>query len=246
MAARSGQGMKTGLVLGWLALVPVAAARPAAPGPTSGPASEPAAEAPAGESRVIDRVVAVIGTQVLTLSELEFEARVSLVQRGGVRAAEVSLDEQTLRGALELAINQRLLVTGADRLQAFQAERSEVEARLKAFRERFDSEPALLAFLARHDADLEQLTVVLERGVRAERILDSRIRLRAQVSEAEVRRYWEQHKAKLGGPYESLRDTLREKLVQERYRQLAKEEFAQVRASARVRRVAPFAREAQP
>ncbi|HYO53724.1 hypothetical protein [Archangium sp.] len=234
MAARRGQGTKTGLVVGWLALTPVAVARLAAP------ETSPGAEA--GEGRVIDRVVAVIGNQVLTLSELEFETRVMLVQRGGVRAAEVSLDEQTLQGALELAINQRLLVAGADRLQAFQADRSEVEARLKLFRERFEDEPALLAFLARHDADLEQLTAVLERGVRAERILDSRIRLRAQVGEAEVRRYWEEHKATLGGPYESVRETLKEKLFRERYGQLAKDEFKQVRDSARIRRVAPFAR----
>ncbi|MGZ3456889.1 MAG: hypothetical protein ACXU86_00105 [Archangium sp.] len=239
MEAPRGRGAKTGLVVGWLALVPPAsAARQAVPEAPEG--------APAAEGRVIDRVVAVIGNQVLTLSELEFEARVMLVQRGGVRAAEVPLDEQTLRGALELSINQRLLVAGADRLQAFQAERSEVEARLKAFRERFEDEPALLAFLARHDTDLEQLTAVLERGVRAERILDSRIRLRAQVSEAEVRRYWEEHKATLGGPYESVRDALKERLIRERYSQLAKAEFEQVRAGAQVRRVAPFAREAWP
>jgi hypothetical protein len=229
-------------VVGWLALVPVSAAWRAAPEASP----EASQDAPGAEGRVLDRVVAVIGNQVLTLSELEFETRVALVQRGGVRAAEASLDEQTLRGALELAINQRLLVAGADRLQAFPAERSEVEARLKAFRERFEDEPALLAFLARHDADLEQLTAVLERGVRAERILDSRIRLRAQVSEAEVRRYWEEHKAVVGGPYESVREALKEKLFRERYGLLAKEEFAQVRAGAKVRRVAPFAREALP
>ncbi|WP_414641262.1 hypothetical protein [Archangium sp.] len=226
-------------MVGWLALMPVAAAWTAAP-------EAPSQEAPAAEGRLVDRVVAVIENQVLTLSELEFESRVALVQRGGVRAADARLDEQTLRNALELAINQRLLVAGADRLQAFQAERSEVEARLKAFRERFESEPALLAFLARHEADLDQLTAVLERGVRAERILDSRIRLRAQVSEADVRRYWEQHKGTVGGPYESVRDALREKLVRERYGELAKDAFKQVRESARVRRVAPFAREARP
>jgi hypothetical protein len=237
MGAARVRGAKIGLVVGWLALVPVSSARQAAP--------EASQDAPAG-GRVLDRVVAVIGNQVLTLSELEFEARVALVLRGGVRAAEASLDEQTLRGALELAINQRLLVAGADRLQAFPAERSEVEGRVKAFRERFEDETALLAFLARHDADLEQLTAVLERGVRAERILDSRVRLRAQVSEAEVRRYWEEHKAVLGGPYESVRDALKEKLFRERYGQLAKEEFAQVRAGAKIRRVAPFAREALP
>ncbi|QRK05800.1 hypothetical protein JQX13_37515 [Archangium violaceum] len=239
MGAPRGGRARTGLVVGWLVLVPVSVPLSAA--------SQALPEAPrASQGRIIDRVVAVIGNQVLTLSELEFETRVALVQRGGVRAAEASLDEQTLRGALELAINQRLLVAGADRLQAFPAERSEVDARLKIFRERFEDEPSLLAFLARHDADLEQLTAVLERGVRAERILDSRIRLRAQVSESETRRYWEEHKGTLGGPYESVRDALRERLMRERYGQLAKEEFALVRAGAKVRRVAPFAREALP
>ena len=224
----------------WLALVALAL-------PLAVRAGEPpAAEEPPAAGRVIDRVVAVIGSQVLTLSELEFEARVALVQRGGVRAAESPLDERTLQGALELTINQRLLVAGADRLQAFPAERSEVEARLKSFRLRFTDEPSLLAFLARNDADVEQLMGLLERGVRAERILDSRVRLRAQVSEAESRRYWEEHKATLGGPYEAVRESLRDTLMRERYGQLAQEEFAQARAGIRVRRVAPFAREARP
>lgn len=242
MGVPRGGGAKTGLVVGWLALVPVAVAWRAVP-----EATVEASEAPVAGGRVVDRVVAVIENQVLTLSELELEARVALVQRGGVRAAEAPLDEQTLKGALELAINQRLLVAGADRLQAFPAERSEVEARLRIFRERFEEESALWAFLARHDADLEQLIAVLERGVRAERILDSRIRLRAQqVSEAEVRRYWEQNTAALGGTYESVREALREKLVRERYSRLAVDEFTQVRTNARIRRVAPFAREARP
>jgi hypothetical protein len=234
-ALRGRRRAKRGLLVGWLVLAPVAVAQTIAPPPAQGP-----------KGAIIDRVVAVIEDQVLTLSELEFETRVALVQRGGLRAAEATLDERALGSALELAINQRLLVASADRLQAFTAERSEVETRLRLFRERFEDEAALLAFLARHEADVEQLARVLERGVRAERILDSRIRLRAQVSEAEVRRYWQQHAAALGGPYEALRDSLKEKLMRERYGQLAAAEFNQVRASARVRRVAPFAREARP
>ncbi|MET0403220.1 MAG: hypothetical protein ABW123_12490 [Cystobacter sp.] len=218
---------------GWLALVLMA---------SGGVWAQPVG----GQGRVVERVVAVVEGQVLTLSELDFEARVALVQRGGVRAAEERLDEGTLQGALELGINQRLLVAGADRLKAFAAERSEVEGRLRQFRQRFEDEPALLSFLARHDADLDQLMAVLERSVRAERILDSRIRLRAQVSEAELRRYWEEHKSTLGGSYEGVRDALKERMMRERYGELAKEEFARVRADARVRRVAPFAREARP
>jgi hypothetical protein len=225
---------KMGWIVGGLCLAPWVAAGQAGERPG------------AAEGRVIDRVVAVVSGQVLTLSELSFEARVELVRRGGIRAVDGPLDERTLRGALELAINQRLLVAGADRLQAFAAERSEVEARLKEFRGRFVDEQALLAFLTHQDADLEQLTAVLERGVRAERILDSRIRLRAQVSEAQARRYWEEHQDTLGGSYEGIREALKERLMRERYGQLAQEEFARVRADARVRGVAPFAREARP
>lgn len=216
------------LVVGWLLLAPVAVAQSVAP--------------QGAEGRILDQVVAVIENQVLTLSELDFEARVTLVLQGGVGAAERTLDDETRRRALELTINQRLLVMGADRLQAFAVDRSEVEARLRAFRERFQSEPELLGFLARNDADLGQLTSVLERNVRAERILDSRVRLRSQVSEVELRRYYQAHAAELGGPYEAVRESLRKKLVRERYTELAAAEFAQVRAHARVRRVALFAR----
>jgi hypothetical protein len=217
---------------GWLLLGPFQAAQ----------AQQASGEA---ESRVVDRVVAVIEGQVLTLSELQFEARVALVQRGGVQALEAPLDEDTLRSVLELIINERAQVLNADRLQAFPAEPGEVAARLEAFTKRLGGEGALRRFLARHDVDVAGLERVLARGLRAERILDSRVRLRAQVGETEVRRYYEQHADELPSDYESVRLAIREQLVRERYRVLAAEELAQVRASAQVRRVAPFAREAR-
>ncbi len=221
---------------GWLMVAPGATALAQAPGVPAG--------APA-EGRVIDRMVAVIEGQVLTLSELEFETRVALVQRGAVQAATAPLDDETLARALEMAISHRLQILSADRLEAFPAEHAEVEHRLASLRERFESEEAFQGFLGRSGADLKSLREVLERGVRAERILDSRIRLRAQVGEAEVRRYFEQHASEYPEGYEAVKGQLRDKLFLERYRALAEEELAQVRASAQVRRVAPFAREAR-
>ncbi|AGC45936.1 hypothetical protein MYSTI_04644 [Myxococcus stipitatus DSM 14675] len=232
MAAPRQAGAGTLWLAGWLLVAPVSQAW----------AQGVPAEA---RGRVVDRVVAIIEGRVLSLSELEFEARVALIQRGGVQALDVPLDEQTLRGALELVINQRVQVLNADRLQAFPAEPSEVEARLEVFRVRVGGAEALERFLARSEVDLEGLKAVLARGLRAERVLDSRIRLRAQVGETEVRRYYEQHSAEHPGDYETVRDTIREKLFRERYAALAVEELAQVRASAQVRRVAPFTREAK-
>ncbi|WP_426730961.1 hypothetical protein [Myxococcus faecalis] len=232
MAAPRRAGAGTFWLAGWLLLLAAPAVH---------------AQAPAGEAqgRVVDRVVAIIEGRVLTQSELEFEARVALVQRGGLQALEVPLDEELLRGALELAISQRVQVLNADRLQAFPAEPAEVDARLEAFRLRVGGSQALERFLARADVDVEGLKAVLTRGLRAERVLDSRIRLRAQVGETEIRRFYEQHPGDFPADYETVRESIREKLFRERYAALAVEELAQVRASAQVRRVAPFTREAR-
>ena len=194
----------------------------------------------------MDRVVAVVEGSVLTLSELELEARVLLLERGGSQAVSAPLGEDTLREALELVVSQRLQVLDADRLQAFPVVASEVAERVARLQEKVGGEEELLAFLALHEADLDQLAQILIRGLRAERFLDSRIRLRAQVPEAEVRRYYEAHAASLPGTYASLRSVLQQKLAREKYARLAAEELAQVRRAAQVRLVAPFAREARP
>ncbi len=60
------------------------------------------------EGTVIDRAVAVVDGQLITLSELEFEARVGLIQRGGTRGAEDPLNDEARRSALQLSIVERL------------------------------------------------------------------------------------------------------------------------------------------
>jgi len=195
------------------------------------------------KGRILDRVVAIIEGQVLTQSELEFEARVLFVERGAVLAIDEPLDEEALRTVLEQVIAHRLLVLSADRLEAFTAEQADVGLRLVRFRRNFGSEEAFQAFLTRSGADVKHLTEVLKRNVRVGRIIDSRVRLRAQPSEEDLRRYFEQHAGDYPEGFEAARGRLRDKLRQAREKALAEEELAQVRASAQVRRVAPFSRE---
>jgi hypothetical protein len=203
----------------------------------------PMLAAPESEGRIIDRVVAIIEGQVLTQSELEFETRVALIQQGALQAAFAPLDEEALKGGLELAINLRLQVLSANRLEAFPAEKAEVESRLARFRDAFESEEVFLRFLSQAGADVRLLTEVLERRVRAERILDSRLRPRAQVSEADVKRYFDQHASEYPEGYTAVRARLQNQLRKERYDQLAAEDLAELRSTAQVRRVASFARE---
>src|SRR5262245_14618602 len=86
------------------------------------------------DSRVYDRAVALVEGRVLTQSELEFEARVALVQRGGVAAVTAELDAETLRNALDFAIGQRLQVFEAEKLRALPVDAKDVEAAVRAFR----------------------------------------------------------------------------------------------------------------
>lgn len=200
-----------------------------------------ASAAAAAEGRIIDRAVALVGGQVITLSELELEARVTLIQAGGVGAAKASLDQETLRAALDLAIGYRLEVAEADKLQAHALEEGELEAALKAFAARFSTERELQQFLDRHEADLQTLAAVLARSLRAAKILDGKLRLKAQVSEAELRRHYEAHRAELGASYEELRGALRQKLVSDRLRGLTAAELERIRRSGDVRLLGPFA-----
>src|SRR5277367_464964 len=132
--------------------------------------------------QVLDRVVAQVNEQVITLSDLRFEAHVALVERGGATLADAPLDEAALRSALELAIAQRAAGAEADRLGSFVVEPRDVEERVARFESRFPGHAALLLFLYTAGADESQLREVLGRAIRAERALDARVRLRAQVN----------------------------------------------------------------
>src|SRR5689334_15684289 len=112
---------------------------------------------------VVDRVVASIEGQVLTLSELDFEARIALVERGGLQAAFAPLDDEILAGALELSIDQRLQNLEAEKLQAFPLEAGELEATLAAFERKFDGPAGLDRFLESQEADRQQLAALFSR-----------------------------------------------------------------------------------
>jgi hypothetical protein len=204
------------------------------------------ADSPAG--KVIDRAVAVVEGAVITQTALEFEARVALIQASRSReqaqaAASAALDEQALRAALDLAIGTRLEASEADKLLAYPLEEGEVEAALEGIRSKLGSAQDLEQFLSRWEADVQALATVLTRSLRAAKILDSKLKLRAQISDAEVRRYYEQRAADLG-TFEEVRGAIRQKLVGERLAQLTVDELARIRKGADVRLIAPFARTA--
>ncbi|MFZ5439473.1 MAG: hypothetical protein ACOZQL_05675 [Myxococcota bacterium] len=180
--------------------------------------------------------MASIEGKVIASSQLEFEARVLLINAGGVEAAFAPLDHAALEASLRAIIDQRLALLEADKLETYPLEPGELERAIIAFRERFGSEGRFAAFLARHEADLTDLAEVLRRALRAQRALEGKLRLRAQVSEAEAR-VWQQEHAELKDvPVEKVRAML----VQQRFGELVRKELAEQRRVADVRLLGPF------
>lgn len=187
--------------------------------------------------RVIDRAVASVEDQVITASQLDFETRVILINEGAIAAATAPLDAEALSASLAALIDQRLATLEADKLDTYPVEPKELDAAVASFKARFTAAYSFREFLERHEADLADLRAVLRRQLRAQRALDGKLRLKAQVSDAEARRYLAAHPELSSLPLEAVRS----RLFSERFRELVRDELAQARRQARVRTLGPFA-----
>jgi hypothetical protein len=186
---------------------------------------------------VVDRAVAAVDGRVITASQLDFEARVLLVGAGGPLAATAPLDEETLRRSLQALIDQRLATVEADKLDAYPVEPAELERAVEAFKARFAGEARFREFLERQDADLNDLQQVLRRSLRAQRALEGKLRLKAQVSEVEARQYRTSHEELREVPL----DMLRQRLFVQRFQALVREELEQQRRQVDVRLLGSYA-----
>jgi hypothetical protein len=194
-----------------------------------------------GGRRLLDEVVAIINKQPLLFSELQLEARVTLIAQGALAAAREELSPSELESALEYAIGQRLAFAEADRLQVFQVDDEEVLKALRELASRFPTPADLQRFLARHEASEEQLGVILRRQIRVARYLDSRVKLAARVSEEELKRFFAEHQDDFSGQgFQQVRESIKSALTRDRYRQLAKKLMDELRSRAEVRVVARF------
>jgi len=188
------------------------------------------------QGQVIDRAVASVDGKVITLTQLEFETRVQLINRGGTEAAFAPLDSEDLQQGLQLAIAQRLATLEADRFEAYQLEVGELEKAVADFRDRIGGEGRLQLFLEAQEADQTDVGLILRRGIRASRSLEGRLRLKANVTEAEAKRAKADVVAWRALPLE----TVRSLLARERFEKLVQQELAQARKTNDVRLLMAF------
>ncbi len=156
-----------------------------------------------GSTEVVDRIVAVVGDEVVLLSEVDEELYLA-----GVRG-EVKLDDETQLARERAAILDELvegkILLEEARRQGIRVERTDVdravEASIADVRRRFDSEEAFLAQLREEGLSLDQLRssqrAKVEEQLMVRQLVDRSVRSKVTVADQEVREYWEQHKTEI-------------------------------------------------
>lgn len=191
---------------------------------------------PDGGGQLIDRVVAAVNGDAITLTQLELETRIIFVWEGGVRASSDALDHEALVVGLDEIVADLAAVYEAERIDAYTLEPGELDAAVDKVRQALGPE-RFTAMLAKHDAELDDVRRVLERRLRATKVWDGRLRVKAQVTDAEVTRYQAEHPevSTMSAP------TLRRLLYRRRYEQLKGVELKQIKRQLDVRLMGPFA-----
>jgi hypothetical protein len=192
-----------------------------------------ASAAAAQERRLIDEVVAVVDAHSITLSELQAETRIHLVEQNGPQIGNAALDRPLLAASLRRLVDERVVLSEVERLKLFDLDRTEVESAQARFRARFPSAEAYEAFAERVEMRPDEIGAVLAREIRVARYLENRLKLAAQPRESEV------DEAARKDP-QADRSALREQLAREKYDRLLGELLVELRRKANVRVLDPL------
>lgn len=133
-------------------------------------------------AELIDRIVASVNNEVITLNELNqaIEFNVLLGGAGGHIRAET----------LEGLVNRRLLVQEAHRLKVVEISDQDVNKEVDKLKKRLGSEAAYSDFLLRLDATGEQLRRMLGERLLVERFIEKKIGLFVRVTREEVEAFF--------------------------------------------------------
>jgi hypothetical protein len=141
---------------------------------------------PALEAQVIDRVLAKVGAQVITLSDARAAIALGLVRPAG--AAD------PIAEALAALIDRQLMLAEANRYASPAPDPAAVESRLAEIRARFASEDDWKSALGSSAMTIERLRDTVRDNLRIEAYVDQLFSAPAQPTDEEVARYYEQHR----------------------------------------------------
>jgi hypothetical protein len=166
---------------------------------------------------VLDRLLAVVAGQPITLSDARAAVALGLI--------EPTKTPDPIAGALDRLIERELVLTEVRRYQPREPSLSQLQARLEAIPRRFADRAAYLRALTSTGMTEPRLEGWVRDDLRAEIYLTERFATPAPPTEDELLRYYRDHEAQFtaGGvlaPFDQVRDQVRAQIVAERRRLL--------------------------
>jgi len=178
-------------------------------------------------AQIIDRVLAVVVGEPITLSDVTAAIRLGLVPApaGG---------EDRVQVALTALIERQLELIEVNRYVPPEPSAAQIEAALAQVRARFDSQAALETAMRDTGGSEAQLRARLRDDVRLETYLRQRFGGSYHPGEEEVARYYRLHESDFvrNGvlrPYEEVREEARQRLIDERAATLVRDWIAGLR-----------------
>lgn len=165
----------------------------------------------AGE--IIDRVLAVAGGQIITLSDARAAARLALVP--------LEADGDPIASALQRLIDRQLMLAEIERYAPPEPSASALDAAVAAMRQRFDDALAFEVALARTSMSPERLRRFVRDTLRIESYQQQRFGSMVQPTDQELVRHYGNHSEAftVDGvllPFGAVREGVRARVIQER------------------------------
>jgi len=161
------------------------------------PAAAPAAP------EIVDRIVAVVGNEIILLSELDEEVYLAHL-RGELDVKDVAATDAYRHEVLDALVDGKLLLEEARR-QGMRVTRDDVDravdGMIQDVRSRFPSEEAFEAQLAREGSSVDELRSSyrdkLQDQLLVRQLVDRTVRAKVDVPEEDVQAYWDTHRAEI-------------------------------------------------
>lgn len=190
-----------------------------------------AAVAARADAEVVDRVLAVVGAQVVTLSDLRAAEAFGMVPAGAKASTEADV--------LSFLVDRELMLGEVDRYSMPDPERTLVDRKVAQIRARFPDRAEYDRALARTAMTDGRLRSIVSDTLRIESYLEQRFSAAAQPAPDEVQRYYRDHAAEFTrdgrlAPFDDVQPSVLEKLAAERKATLVAEWLDRLRRRAGV------------
>lgn len=151
------------------------------------------------QSRIVDRIVAVVNDDIITFSELKMAASTFLAELEGRRMERNSALE---RKVLEMLIEERLILQAAERMGISATERDVDRAIEEIKRRNGIDDETLKRLLSENGVDYEEYRSKMKRDITRMKFIERVINSRIVVRDEEIESYYIRHKDEFTDPVE--------------------------------------------